>query len=169
MFKISIFHEKAWSPYLAGIVIGTLQIPVFIYLHFSLGTSSSFGAITCFLNSFFAPSSSSPCLETLKPLLQIGIVIGIFLGALLSSSIAGTRRSSISPAWERLLGTKSLSKRFTLAFLGGFFLLMGARIANGCTSGNGISGLALQFLGSYIVITSMFIAGIIISLFYKKL
>lgn len=164
----SLLHKKAWSPYFAGIVIGALQIPVFLYLHTSLGTSSSFGTITCFLYSFF-DSNSQSCLPTLKPLLQIGIVFGICLGALISSSFSGTRRSSISPVWGKLLGTKSISRRFTLAFLGGFFLLMGARIASGCTSGNGISGLALQFVGSYIVIASMFIAGIVVSLFYKKL
>ena len=151
-------------------MIGSLQIPVFLYLQTSLGTSSSFGAITCYFNSLFS-SSSSPqsCFPTLKPILQIGIVVGIFLGALISSSIAGTRRPSLSPAWEKLLGSRSRAKRFTLAFLGGFLLLMGARIASGCTSGNGISGLSLQFIGSYLVIASMFFGGIVMSLFYKKL
>ena len=170
MNKISIFRAKAWSPYLAGIVIGVLQIPLFLYVHTSLGTSSSFGAMTCFLNSLFNSSTyPQSCLPTLKPLLQIGIVVGIFLGALISSSLAGTRRPSVSPVWGKLIGSRSRFKRFTLAFLGGFFLLLGARIANGCTSGNGVSGLALQFIGSYIVIASMFLAGIVVSLFYKKL
>jgi len=170
MSKQSIFHQKAWSPYIAGIIIGSLQSPLFLYIHSSLGTSSSFSAITCFVRSLVSSSSSSQtCLTTLKPLLQIGIVVGIFIGAWFSSSLAGTRRSSVSSVWEKLLHSRSVPKRLTLAFLGGFFLLMGARIASGCTSGNGVSGLALQFVGSYVVIASMFIAGIIVSSFYKKL
>jgi hypothetical protein len=56
-----------------------------------------------------------------------------------------------------------------MAFCGGFIMLLGARIADGCTSGNGISGIALLSVGSMIVITSMFIGGIVVSKFYKKI
>ena len=169
MHKQSIFHQKAWSPYIAGVIIGSLQIPLFLCIHSSLGTSGSFGAVICFLRSLVGllPDSKT-CLPTLKPLLQLGIVMGIVIGAWVSSKLAGTRRPSIAPAWERFLHSRSVLKRLVLAFLGGFFLLMGARIASGCTSGNGISGLALQFVGSYIVIASMFLAGILVSAFYKK-
>ncbi|MBM3469084.1 MAG: lipocalin [Alphaproteobacteria bacterium] len=165
-----LIRRKAWSPYFAGIIIGSLQIPVFIYMKSSLGTSSSFGAVACFFNSLWSSSSQSQtCLPTFKPLLQIGIVVGIFLGAYISSTLSNTRRSSISPVWPILLNSQSVFKRFMLAFLGGFFLLFGARIANGCTSGNGISGLALLSIGSYVVITSMFVSGMIVSFFYKKI
>lgn len=47
-------------------------------------------------------------------------------------------------------------------------MLLGARLADGCTSGNGISGIALLSVGSMIVISSMFFGGILVSFFYKK-
>lgn len=170
MSKPSIFRQKTWSPYLAGIIIGSLQIPVFLYMQSSLGTSSSFTAVNCFVDSLFSTSSKTQdCLPTLKPLLQIGIVTGIFLGALISSTLSNSRRSPISPVWGKLLGSSSTAKRFALAFLGGILLLLGARMASGCTSGNGISGLALQSVGSFVVIASMFIGGSVLSAFYKKL
>ena len=34
--------QKAWSPYLAGIVIGLLQIPAFLIIETALGASSSY-------------------------------------------------------------------------------------------------------------------------------
>ena len=48
-------------------------------------------------------------------------------------------------------------------------MLLGARIADGCTSGNGISGISLLSIGSMIVIASMFIGGILVVQLYKKL
>lgn len=34
--------SKAWSPYVAGIVIGLLQIPAFLLIETALGASSSY-------------------------------------------------------------------------------------------------------------------------------
>ena len=34
--------DKAWSPYVAGVVIGLLQIPAFLLINTALGTSSSY-------------------------------------------------------------------------------------------------------------------------------
>jgi hypothetical protein len=58
--------------------------------------------------------------------------------------------------------------RAIMAFLGGFIMLLGARIADGCTSGNGLSGIALLSIGSMTVIASMFVGGILVALFYKR-
>ena len=35
------FTEKAWSPYVAGVVIGLLQIPAFLLIETALGASSA--------------------------------------------------------------------------------------------------------------------------------
>ena len=65
----------------------------------------------------------------------MALVGGIALGALGSSLLSGTRRRGVSPAWGRALGTDSRLARFVLAFVAGFVMLAGARIADGCTSG----------------------------------
>lgn len=40
------FSDKAWSPYLAGVLIGLLQIPAFLLINTALGTSSSYVTVS---------------------------------------------------------------------------------------------------------------------------
>jgi hypothetical protein len=55
-----------------------------------------------------------------------------------------------------------------MAFAGGFLMLMGARIADGCTSGHGISGIAQLSVGSLIAVTAMFTGGILAALLFFR-
>jgi uncharacterized membrane protein YedE/YeeE len=50
--------------------------------------------------------------------------------------------------------------RYAVAFAAGFVMLFGARIADGCTSGHGLSGVAQLAVGSIVAVTAMFIGGI---------
>ena len=45
------------------------------------------------------------------------------------------------------------------AFGGGFLMLLGSRVAGGCTGGHGISGGAILMVGSFVAIVAMFGAG----------
>ena len=70
--------------------------------------------------------------------------------------------------WEKSRG-KSTFGRIIWAFVGGFVLIFGARMAGGCTSGHILSG-GMQFsisswLFAIVVFTSLIITG---KLFYKK-
>ncbi|MGL4812405.1 MAG: YeeE/YedE thiosulfate transporter family protein, partial [Beijerinckiaceae bacterium] len=53
------------------------------------------------------------------------------------------------------------AKRYAGAFLGGIIAMYGARLANGCTSGNGISGGLQLAVSDWLFLAVMFIAGII--------
>jgi hypothetical protein len=44
-------HDKAWSPYAAGILIGLLQIPAFLLVEAALGTSSSYVTVAAYIAS----------------------------------------------------------------------------------------------------------------------
>ena len=55
----------------------------------------------------------------------------------------------------RRLGTVS-----AVAFVAGFLMLFGARIADGCTSGHGLSGMAHLSVGSTVAVAAMFAGGI---------
>lgn len=157
-------RAPAWSPYLAGIVIGLLQIPAFILIGTALGASSSYVTVAGSLAQWVDPAIGqidyvAKHLDGAKNWWQVALVVGIALGALLSSRLGGTARSGQSPAWRRALpGGPGL--RLAVAFLGGFLMLFGARIADGCTSGHGISGIAQLSLGSLIAVTAMFVGGI---------
>ena len=49
------------------------------------------------------------------------------------------------------------------AFVGGFLMIIGSRLADGCTSGHGISGCAILLNASFLGTISMFATGIMCS------
>ena len=167
--------DRAWSPYVAGVLIGLLQIPALLFLDTALGTSSSYVTLgaTAVANTvdpaigairYAANHLSGP-----KNWWQVAMVVGIALGAFLSSRLSGMGRSGISPVWHRAVGPISTGRRFLMAFGAGFVMLLGARIADGCTSGHGVSGIAQLAIGSFVAVTAMFGAGIIAAnLLYRR-
>jgi uncharacterized membrane protein YedE/YeeE len=82
--------------------------------------------------------------------------------------LSGARRQAISPIWQRTMGTSTLAARAPIAFLAGFIMLFGARIAGGCTSGHGISGIAQLSVGSTLAVTAMFAGGILLAALLRR-
>jgi uncharacterized membrane protein YedE/YeeE len=80
--------------------------------------------------------------------------------AFISMKFSGATRQPISPIWARALGSPSPAKRYAVAFIAGFLMLLGARIADGCTSGHGLSGMAQLAVGSMVAVAAMFAGGI---------
>ncbi len=165
--------DRAWSPYLTGVIIGLLQIPAFLLLGTALGTSSSYVTVGDSLAAFIDPGIRSieyatKHLSGAKNWWQVAVVVGIALGAFLSSRLSGTARHGIAPLWRDVIGGGSRSGRFVMAFIAGFIMLMGARIADGCTSGHGISGIAQLALGSFIAVGAMFAGGIVTALLLRR-
>ncbi len=71
----------------------------------------------------------------------------MFTGALLSASHgAYAPQLAINPA---------------VAFAGGFALLFGARLASGCPSGHGLTGMARLSIGSFVTVAAMFAGGML--------
>lgn len=161
-----MLSQKAWSPYLAGIVIGLLQIPAFLLIETALGASSSYVTIGGLIALWVDPSVvkidyvAKHIALTSKNWWQVALVIGIAIGAFISMKMSGAKRAPVSPIWRRALGTASPAKRYAVAFAGGFLMLLGARIADGCTSGHGLSGMAQLAVGSTVAVAAMFAGGI---------
>lgn len=157
--------RRGWSPYVAGLVIGLLQIPVFLLLHASLGTTGSLGAIASWV---LGQGDLAHCFPYMKHWWQLGLIVGIGFGAYFSARFFGSVRPAVSALWSTILPTTKRWPRFVMAFCGGFLFLLGARIADGCTSGNGISGMAQLSIGSFVVIGMMFAAGIGVAFLYRR-
>ena len=165
--------SKAWSPYLAGAIIGLLQIPTFLLMETALGASSSFVTVAAHIAAFVDPGVQTIKYFTshmwgAKNWWQVAVVGGIALGAFLSMRLSGARREAISPVWRSAMGTSTLASRAPVAFVGGFVMLFGARIAGGCTSGHGISGMAQLSLGSTLAVAAMFAGGILTATLLKR-
>jgi len=87
-------------------------------------------------------------------------VLGIVFGSLLSALLSGDFKLIWTPSlWASSFGETPVL-RVLIAAVGGIFLGFGARWADGCTSGHGISG-TLQLAVSIF----FFIGGIIAALF----
>lgn len=165
--------DKSWSPYAAGVIIGLLQIPAFLLVQTALGTSSSYVTLAAHIASVFDGSLAqyqylAKHMWGAKNLWQLAMVVGIVLGAFVSMRLSGARRQSISPVWNRTVGISTLGARAPMAFAGGFIMVFGARIADGCTTGHGISGMAQLSVGSTVAVASMFAGGIAVALMMKR-
>lgn len=162
-----ILRQRAWSPYAAGILIGLLQVPAFLLIDTALGTSSSYVTVGGAIASVVDPSIlqidyvAKHVAATGKNWWQVALVAGIALGAFVSMRLSGARRKTISPIWAQALGTSSPGRRYAIAFGAGFVMLLGARIADGCTSGHGLSGVAQLAVGSTVAVAAMFCGGIV--------
>jgi len=89
------------------------------------------------------------------------LVLGIVVGAFLSSIISGSFRVEMVPlVWEEMIGSSYII-RFLGALIGGILLGFGARMAGGCTSGHGISGTIQLALSSWLAFIFFFIGGIL--------
>jgi uncharacterized membrane protein YedE/YeeE len=147
-----ILQMKAWPPYVAGMVVGSLQIPAILLLRVSLGSASSYATVSILLLSLVNKkiverSEYMKALSTGIALWQPTYLFGAMLGAFLSSSL--------SNSWHTVESFSPLR-----AFLGGFLLLLGSRLSGGCTSGHGISGFAYLASISLIAVPVMFAGGI---------
>ncbi len=169
-----MLREKAWSPYLAGAIVGLLQIPALLIITSPIGASSSYVSVAGYLAGLFDPDIAAmdyfnKYMTDAKYLWQASMVAAIALGAFLSMRLSGTIRKSFSPAWTTAVGITRLPTRLVMGFCGGFLMLFGARWAGGCTSGHGLSGIGQLAVGSMVVTISFFTAGFLVSLLYKKL
>jgi uncharacterized membrane protein YedE/YeeE len=97
------------------------------------------------------------------------LVLGVVVGGLIAATVSRSRRRQAVPAmWAEQFGPSS-GKRFVAAFVGGFFLLFGARLAGGCTSGHVMSGLSQLALSSTLFAAAVFASGILTArLLYRR-
>ena len=70
----------------------------------------------------------------------------------------------VAPGFAETQGGDALRGGAGRALLGGGVLVFGARVAGGCPSGHGISGMAMLGVASVVSVVSMFAGGIVVGL-----
>lgn len=162
---LRIYKLDRWSPYLSGVLIGTLAATSLIIFKKTLGVSTALIKPAAFICSLINRShfeQNDFYREVLNNRAwidwQLMLVIGLFLGSLISRYLAGSTSES-GPA-----------SRFNLRpLLGGFVLMLGARLAGGCTSGHAITGGFQLAVSGYLFMMGLFVIGIPAALFlYSK-
>ena len=86
------------------------------------------------------------------------MAIGAAVSAWLRGGVGRDERV-IPSLWRANFGS-SATKRMLAAFIGGFIVLYGARLAGGCTSGHMMSGMMQTALSGYIFALGAFMAAI---------
>jgi len=150
----------AWPPAIAGALLGLMQIPAVLVIGTFLGSATSYQVCSVafaipfkgklpekfsYINSYLTPSISTWW--------QLGYCGSAILGAFLWVNEAND--------FGKTPGVDAAS-----AFIGGFFMLFGARLAAGCTSGHGISGCAIGMIQSFIGVPFMFLGGILVAVIW---
>ena len=157
----------AWSPYLAGGMIGVL---VWLTLGVSgqrVGASGAYAKVAGVAGRMVAPrhtgslkyyNDNPPGIDW-EVLFVTGIVLGSFLAAWSGGELTGRW---LAPMWVERFGD-SVWLRMVVAFSGGAIMSFGARLAGGCTSGHGISGAMHLSVGSWIALVCFFVGGVIVA------
>ncbi|MCF6430033.1 YeeE/YedE thiosulfate transporter family protein [Leisingera sp. MMG026] len=122
-------------------------------------------------NAYLAKSGGKYARAVSSPLnYSFVFVLAMALGGLLSARLRGgipQAERTIPALWRANFGGCRM-KRYAAAFLGGFIVLYGARLAGGCTSGHMMSGMMQTALSGYIFATGAFAAAIPVSLLLFK-
>lgn len=159
--------DKKWIT--AGVALAVLDVVVFLSAtnNRPIGASTSYpwlaDTIAGLNNNTYLNNISTP--GSWEGIFLLGAMIAAFVGALAKKEFKFTM---VHDNWKKYKNSSAIS-RAAWAFVGGFILIFGARMAGGCTSGHIISG-GMQLALSSIVFGVFVFAGLLITgkLFYKK-
>lgn len=161
------FRMEQWSPYICGAGIGILSWLTFLLSDKALGTSTSYARTAGMIDRLFRGSRVPPreFFQKVTPNIdwQWMLVLGIVIGAFISSVASGQAHIEwVSEPWRTAFGP-AVGPRLAVAFIGGALLGLGSRWGDGCTSGHGISGTMQMAVASWVASICFFAGGIAVA------
>jgi uncharacterized membrane protein YedE/YeeE len=159
--------KGGWNPYLAGALSGLVSIASVWLSGKFLGTSTTFVRLAGQLEQLFLPEhvTANPYFRKIPPLVdwQWLLVAGIFLGSFLTARLFGDFRwQALPPMWKARFGPARW-RRALVAFIGGVVAMFGARLADGCPSGHGLSGSLQLAVSGYVALICFFLGGLVVA------
>ena len=168
------FMMERWSPYVVGAGIGILSWVAFLLSDKPIGCSTAFSRTSGMIEKLWRGKKvhDKPYYQKFAPVIdwEWMLVVGVIVGAFLSSRLSGTFAFEWVPAqWQAAVGDNAVV-RWAIALTGGVMMGIGARWAGGCTSGHGISGTLQLAVSGWLAAMSFFAGGIATAmLLYKVL
>ncbi len=161
------------NPYLIGLLLGVVLLATFAIMGRGLGASGALSTVvavgvnavspeTVKGNDFFLGYLGDGEHNPFKNWLVFQ-VLGVIVGGFISGAIAGRARFIVSKG-PRI----SNNKRFMFAFIGGTLMGFGAKMARGCTSGQGLTGGALLSLGGWAFMMATFAGAYAFAYFMRR-
>ena len=161
------------NPYVAGALLGTLLFLCFFITGGGLGASAGLNRVQVAVLDFFAPAH----VDRVGYMAEMGggtrsalnnstvfMILGAVLGGALSGWLNGRFKLEIRKGPHI-----SNRTRLFLAFIGGFIMVYGARLARGCTSGQALSGGAVLAAGSWAFMFAVFGGAYGLAYFLRRL
>jgi len=158
------------NPYLAGFLLGLTLLASFLILGAGLGASAGLARFTAWCGLCAAPGHfSTP--DTYfgawgsQPLSYylVFMLAGTFLGGLVSALVSGRFSLTIERGRSCAAGS-----RLGLALAGGILAGFASRLAQGCTSGQALTGSALLMAGSLAYLGCVFAGGYACAWFFRR-
>ena len=168
-----LFPKYYWNPYLVGIGLGIVLLSAFVIMGRGLGASGALStsvavivntvapehaANNAFYQKYLGDGSISPFKDWL-----VFLVIGVFIGGFFSGAVAGRNKMMIEKG-PRF----SNKKRLLFAFVGGTLMGFGAKMARGCTSGQGLTGGAMLSVGGWAFMLMVFAGAYAMAYFVRR-
>ncbi len=163
-------NAKPYSnPYLAGVLLGLTLLSSYLVLGAGLGASAGIARAGAYCELALAPARTLASKyfggwggQPLRYYL-VFMLAGVFCGGLISALLA----DRCSVVVERGVRCSSL-KRLSFALIGGVIVGFASRLANGCTSGQALSGSAVLLTGSLFFLVSVFAGGYATAWFVRR-
>jgi uncharacterized membrane protein YedE/YeeE len=154
VIKFSPFKPTNSKPILGGLAIGFAQGLSLLLARKTIGVSDVYTDLGRKILHLLVPSTrkSRPISQSLP---AVWFAVGIALGA---KAVALTRFMPAPFLMPGVVGEQQVGKLAGL--LGGAVMVFGAHLADGCTSGHGISGMATLSLASFVTVSGMFGSGV---------
>jgi uncharacterized membrane protein YedE/YeeE len=157
------------NPYLAGIGLGVTLLVSFVVLGAGLGASSGLARIAACMelcvtrthtlsSEYFGKWGQNPMQYYL-----VFMLVGTFIGGLCSALLANRMKLQIERGKQ-----SSVRLRSAFALSGGILVGFASRLAQGCTSGQALSGTALLLTGSIVFLICIFVGGYATARFFRR-
>ena len=166
-------EKPMWDPYVAGFFLGLVLLGTYLVVGRGLGASGALTRITARLAHAVVPTWVATN-GALGGYFQKGArwwddwlvfeLIGVVLGGLAAGLTSG-RFGFVVEGGPRI----SARQRLFFAFVGGAIVGFGARLAQGCTSGQALSGGATLALGSWAFMFAVFGGAYGVAYFVRRL
>ncbi|MGQ9687229.1 MAG: YeeE/YedE thiosulfate transporter family protein [Desulfobaccales bacterium] len=159
--------DRGWNPYLAGALTGLLMVLSVWWTGQYFGASTTFVRAAGLVETIVAPErlAALDYFAKIAPkfdwqfLFVLGILVGSWVAAVLFRDF---RLEAVPPMWADRFGPGRL-KRGLVAFAGGVVAMFGARLADGCPSGHGLSGLLQLSVSGFISLICFFVGGLVVA------
>ena len=157
------------NPYLVGVALGLVLLASFTILGAGLSASGGLARFGAALSVSVAPTHTLSSEYFGKwgenPLhyYVVFMFVGTFVGGLLSALLANRARIQVERG-----AASSVGSRLGYALAGGVLVGFASRLAQGCTSGQALSGGALLLSGSLVFLVCLFTSGYAAAWFVRK-